>query len=203
VREAVVLRREDRVGDPRLVAYVVPREAGGVEGSGLQQALRRRLPEYMVPSGWVMLERLPLSPSGKVDRRALPAPDPTRPAGAGAYQAPATAVEQQVAAIWQEVLGLERVGRNDNFFELGGHSLLATQVVSRLRQALGVEVPLRHLFEQSVLAEFASLIIANSDKSSSAFDPIEASSRATSEELIASLGNLSEEEIDTLLRYLR
>jgi amino acid adenylation domain-containing protein len=118
----------------------------------LRAHLRARLPEYMVPSAFVLLEALPLSPNGKVDRKALPAPAQSRPELEEAYVAPRTAVEQALADLWAEVLGVERVGVHDNFFELGGHSLLATQVVSRMRKALQVELPLRALFEAPTLA---------------------------------------------------
>src|SRR5262249_19086777 len=113
----------------------------------LKAELRARLPEYMVPSAFVVLDALPLSPNGKLDRRALPAPDRARPELDEAYVAPRTPVEQRLADLWAEVLGVERVGVQDNFFELGGHSLLATQVISRMRKSLEVELPLRALFE--------------------------------------------------------
>ncbi|HYH79663.1 MAG TPA: amino acid adenylation domain-containing protein, partial [Longimicrobium sp.] len=142
VREAAVVAREDVPGEKRLVAYVVGGE--GAETRALRAHLSARLPDYMVPGAFVMLEALPLTPSGKVDRRALPAPDR---AAAGAWVAPRTAAEEVLAGIWGEVLGLERVGVEDNFFELGGHSLVATRVVSRVRQAFGVEIPLRAVFE--------------------------------------------------------
>jgi len=112
----------------------------------------------MVPSAFVLLDELPLSPNGKVDRRALPAPGQDRPEVEAAYVAPRTPAEEVIAAIWSQVLGVERVGVYDNFFELGGHSLLVTRVVSRVREAFGIELPLRVLFEAPVLAEFAGSI---------------------------------------------
>jgi amino acid adenylation domain-containing protein len=151
VREAVVLVREDAPGEKRLVAYVAGDETAGADV--LRAHLSERLPEYMVPAAYVRLETLPLTPNGKVDRKALPAPEgdafPARE-----YEAPSGKVEEAVAAIWAELLGAERVGRRDHFFELGGHSLLAVRVVSRVRQALGVEVSPRDVFERPVLAEF-------------------------------------------------
>src|SRR5690606_10006327 len=119
--------------------------------------VRARLPQYMMPSAFVVLEALPLTPNGKVDRRALPAPQGSGRAR-GEHVAPRTPVEEIVAGIWAEVLGLERVGVHDNFFELGGHSLLATQVASRVRQALEVELPLQELFAVATLAELAARI---------------------------------------------
>ncbi|HEX8690813.1 MAG TPA: amino acid adenylation domain-containing protein, partial [Longimicrobium sp.] len=150
VREAAVVAREDRSGEKRLVAYVVGGEAA--EPRALRAHLSARLPDYMVPGAFVRLEALPLTPSGKVDRRALPAPDR---AAAGAYLAPRTAAEEVLAGIWGEVLDLERVGVEDNFFELGGHSLVATRVVSRVRQAFGVEIPLRAVFEAQTVGALA------------------------------------------------
>ena len=143
--------------DKRLVAYVV---AEGVEvtGNDLRSYLKQRLPEYMVPATFVRLEEMPLTASGKVDRRRLPDSDGVRSELDESYVAPATAAEELVAGIWAEVLGLERIGVNDNFFELGGHSLLATQVITRIRESLKVDVPLRTLFESSTLFEFAKHI---------------------------------------------
>jgi amino acid adenylation domain-containing protein len=158
VREAAVEVRERRPGDPHLVAYLVARpEAAEEEPSAeaLGEHLRERLPVYMVPSAYRWLEALPLSPNGKIDRRALP--EPEWPAAAQ-YVAPRTPVEELVAGQWAELLGLERVGAADDFFDLGGHSLLATRVVSRLRDALGVELPLRTLFEESTLSGFAAVV---------------------------------------------
>jgi acyl carrier protein len=112
----------------------------------------------MVPSAFVSLEALPLTPNGKVDRKALPAPE--QPISGATYVAPRTPTEEIVAGIWAEVLKLERVGVNDNFFELGGHSLLATQVIVRVRQALGVELPLRDLFAAPMIADLSLRIEA-------------------------------------------
>ncbi|HEV3052479.1 MAG TPA: amino acid adenylation domain-containing protein, partial [Longimicrobium sp.] len=152
VSEAVVVAHGDGAGNRRLVAYVV----GGVEAGGLREHLRRTLPDYMVPAAFVPLERLPLTPSGKLDRRALPAPE--HAAGTDAYVAPRTPVEEVLAEIWAEMLRLEQVGVTESFFELGGHSLLATRVVSRVRQVFGVELPLRALFEGPTVAELASRV---------------------------------------------
>ncbi|MDB4896570.1 MAG: non-ribosomal peptide synthetase, partial [Firmicutes bacterium] len=163
VRQAVVVAREHQPGDLRLVAYVVP--AAGEGGADeliprLRSHLRAALPEYMVPWAFVPLERLPLTPSGKVDRGALPAPEQGRMALEQAYAAPATETEQALAGIWEQVLGVPRVGVNDNFFSLGGHSLLATVLISRVRDALAVELPLRSLFENATVAELARRIDA-------------------------------------------
>ncbi|WP_116121159.1 non-ribosomal peptide synthetase, partial [Archangium gephyra] len=167
VRQAVVVVREDS-GDKRLVAYVVPtspRPPGEGRGEGgaspalntadLSTFLKGSLPEYMVPSAFVALEALPLTPNGKLDARALPAPE-TSLAASSHYVAPSSELEQRLAGIWAQVLGVKQVGIHDNFFELGGHSLLATQVVSRIRSAFQVELPLRALFEAPSVASFAA-----------------------------------------------
>ena len=154
VREAAVLMREDRAGDRRLVAYVV----GDVAVEDLRRSLRERLPDYMVPAAFVTLAAFPFTANGKVDRKALPAP--ALHGGEEDYLAPRTPVEETLAGIWAELLGLERVGAADNFFELGGHSLLATRVMSRLREAFGVELPLRDFFEAPGLADLAARVEA-------------------------------------------
>ena len=123
----------------------------------LRSYLAQKLPEYMVPSAFVVLEALPLTANGKVDRRTLPMPGQVKPELAGAYAAPRTPVEDVLVGIWTELLGL-RVGIHDNFFELGGHSLLATQMTSRVRDAFGVELPLLRLFETPAIAELAKVI---------------------------------------------
>ncbi|HEX5760628.1 MAG TPA: non-ribosomal peptide synthase/polyketide synthase [Thermoanaerobaculia bacterium] len=168
VREAVVLARETPhaagalSGEKRLVAYVVPAE-GEVAGPELAAALRshlaQQLPDYMVPSAWVTLERLPLNANGKVDRAALPEPGPAVGA-ATADAAPRTPLEELLAQVWEELLAVRGVSRSDSFFDLGGHSLLATRVVSRLRELLGVEVPLRALFEEPTVAGLAARVEA-------------------------------------------
>nr|QEO74559.1 AMP-dependent synthetase and ligase [uncultured bacterium] len=129
--------------------------------ASLGRHLRERLPEYMVPSAFVALESLPLTPSGKVDTRALPPPDQTRPETGGAYVPPRGPVEEVLAELWAGVLGLERVGAHDSFFDLGGHSLLATQLISRVRGLFRVEPPLRWLFEAKTVAEFAQALVAD------------------------------------------
>jgi amino acid adenylation domain-containing protein len=125
----------------------------------LRAHLQERLPEYMVPADFVMLDSLPLNSSGKVDRRRLPAPDVLRPELKESFVAPRTEVEERVAAVWSEVLGLERIGVHDNFFDLGGHSLVATQVVTRLCDAFEMELPLRCLFESPTVAGVAAAVV--------------------------------------------
>jgi amino acid adenylation domain-containing protein len=155
VREAAVLAREDPPGERRLVAYVSPHPGRDAAAGELRAFLAERLPEHLVPAAFVALAALPLNASGKVDRRALPAPDASRPELAGTYVAPTTPAEEGVAAIWCEVLGLERVGIHDDFYELGGHSLLIPQVMHKLRRDFQVEVPLRTLAEETTVARLA------------------------------------------------
>jgi amino acid adenylation domain-containing protein len=163
VREVVVLAREDEPGNKRLVAYIVLNPQSKIQNpksNDLTRFLRERLPDYMVPSIFVMLEVLPLTPNGKVNRQALPAPDRARSNVEGTFVVPRTPVEEVIAGIWAETLGIERVGIHDNFFELGGHSLLATQVVSQVREAFQVEMPLRSLFETPTVAGLSDHIEA-------------------------------------------
>jgi amino acid adenylation domain-containing protein len=157
VRKAVVLAREDNAAGKRLVAYVVPGH-DGVHISQLRDFLTKRLPDYMIPSAVVFLDSLPLTSNGKVNRKALPPPDPSRPELESAFVAPRSPTEELVAKTWAEVLKLEEVGIHDNFFDLGGHSLLATQVISRLREAFRLDLPLRSLFESPTIAGLAERI---------------------------------------------
>ncbi|MEP7010062.1 MAG: amino acid adenylation domain-containing protein, partial [Acidobacteriota bacterium] len=158
-QEVAVLARADGGGELRLVAYVAPAAGASVAAEGLQAALRERLPEYMVPSSFVFLERFPLLASGKLDRHSLPAPDDSA-VGRMASVAPRTPIEELLGMVWSDLLDRGPIGVHDNFFELGGHSLLATQVVSRIRKAFGVELPLRSVFEAATLSELAGRIEA-------------------------------------------
>ena len=158
VREAVVVVREDAPGDKRLVGYVVPSPDAQVSAAELRKHLEGRLPDYMVPGAFVVLDAFPLTPSGKVARRALPAPDAA--ASEEAYVAPRTPGEERLAAIFAEVLRAQKVGARDGFFALGGHSLLATRLISRVREGFGVELPLRALFEAPTVEGLAARIEA-------------------------------------------
>jgi amino acid adenylation domain-containing protein/non-ribosomal peptide synthase protein (TIGR01720 family) len=149
VSESVVVIRESEEGEKRLVGYVVAREGKELEASELRRYVSERLPEYMVPGAIVKLERMPLTANGKLDRGALPEPEREEE---GEYIAPRTQIEELVAGVWSELLGVARVGVNDNFFELGGHSLMATQLISRVREACGVELLLRSLFDSPTVA---------------------------------------------------
>ncbi|MFB2896610.1 amino acid adenylation domain-containing protein [Aerosakkonemataceae cyanobacterium BLCC-F50] len=157
IRENVVVVREDEPGDKRLVAYAVAKGEPSPQAVELRQFLSDRLPTYMIPNAIVLLESLPLTANGKVDRRALPKPD-LHSQPLDKYVALRSPTEERLAEIWAEVLKVERVGINDNFFALGGHSLLATQLVSRIRDRFQIELPLRELFSTASLAELAQSI---------------------------------------------
>ncbi|GIV95380.1 MAG: hypothetical protein KatS3mg057_0037 [Herpetosiphonaceae bacterium] len=154
IEEAVVVVREDRPGDKRLVAYVTPAAGAQIHTGQLRDLLQRQLPAYMVPAAIVPLAALPINPNGKVDRRALPAPDMLAGDAAVEYEPPITPAEKILAEIWAEVLGVERVGRHDNFFALGGDSINAIQVANRATQA-GVAISTKHIFLYQTIAELA------------------------------------------------
>jgi aryl carrier-like protein len=156
VRDCAVVAREDVPGDRRLVAYVV----GQARPDELRAHLRRGLPEHMVPGAFVALDRLPLTPSGKLDRRALPAPD-LAPAEES-YVAPRAGVEEALAEIWADVLRVERVGRDHGFFQLGGHSLLLLKLQARIREQMGRQVSVVDLFRFPTVASLAEHLDANS-----------------------------------------
>ncbi|MCB0207968.1 MAG: amino acid adenylation domain-containing protein [Anaerolineae bacterium] len=163
IESCVVLAREDTPGDKRLVAYILAQTADNKDTSGdtesltaaLRQSLKQQLPDYMVPSAFVVVDAFPLTPNGKIDRKALPAPEWETDT---TYVPPQTPPQESLAAIWAEVLGREQVGIHDNFFDRGGHSLLATQLISRVRGHFQVDLPLRTLFEAPTIAGLANLI---------------------------------------------
>jgi len=152
VDEAVVIVRGDIPGDLRLAAYLVPKNKEEFDQSALRDHLKQHLPDYMIPGWFVILEKLPLTPNGKVDRKALPKPDYANIERENEFVAPRTAEEEILANIWSGILHIDEIGVHDNFFELGGHSLLATQLISRIRDAFGVELPLKDLFEAPTVA---------------------------------------------------
>jgi hypothetical protein len=151
VTETVVVCREETPGEKQLVAYVV----GLATENELRSYLRGRLPAYMVPSTFIVLLQFPVTPNGKIDRKALPPPKAPDLDSENTYVAPRTPLEELLVEVWQEVLKAERIGIHNNFFELGGHSLLATIVMARLRQGLELPIPLRIFFEHPTVAELA------------------------------------------------
>ncbi|WP_122386112.1 amino acid adenylation domain-containing protein, partial [Pseudomonas savastanoi] len=187
VREVIVL-----AVDGQLAAYLVPAQPDQDQQSlreALKTELRAHLPDYMVPTHFIVLDKMPLTANGKLDRKALPAPDASQLQAA--YIAPQGELEQQLAAIWADVLKVEQVGRSDNFFELGGHSLLAVQMLVRVREQLQREVGLKDLFEQPVLADFCATLHEKNGESDHALDELTKSLEA--------LKRLSAEEIDNLI----
>jgi amino acid adenylation domain-containing protein/non-ribosomal peptide synthase protein (TIGR01720 family) len=158
VRQAVVIAREDIPGDKRLVAYIVLNQKPEGNVTTLKRFLEEKLPNYMVPAVFVILDSLPLTPNGKVDRRNLPASDRSRPNLEETFVAPRNPIEEKLALIWAELLGLEQIGANDNFFHLGGHSLIATQMLSRVREVFQVELSFHQIFENPTIGSVAQLI---------------------------------------------
>jgi acyl carrier protein len=158
VKEAVVLAQEDGVGNTRLAAYVVP-SAPSPTVSALRRALAGQLPHYMIPSAFVLLDAMPLTPNGKIDRRALPDRRNVRPELETPFVSPRTPVETQLAQIWAQVLGLDPVGVHDNFFDLGGHSLSAAQVIARVIKHFQVELSPVLLFQTPTVSEMALVIL--------------------------------------------
>ncbi|MCA2866528.1 MAG: amino acid adenylation domain-containing protein [Microcystis sp. M058S1] len=152
--ETVVIVRDDTTGDKRLVAYIVPQSEKTITINEIRQFLKAKLPSYMVPNAFVILDALPLTANGKIDRRALP-PSESSSEPSEKYVAPRNPIEDILVNVWSEILKVEKVGINDNFFELGGHSLLATKLVAQIRDHLKIELPLRQLFNTATLAELA------------------------------------------------
>jgi acyl carrier protein len=160
IREAVVTAQEEKPGEKRLVAYIVAAGNAALSVSEVRRFVEQKLPPLMVPSRFVVLDALPLTPTGKVNRRALPNPGTSRPELDIPFVAPRTPVETELAQIWAKVLSVEQVGIHDRFFDLGGHSLNATQVVSQVINQFQIEVPLQSLFESPTVAEMAAVITA-------------------------------------------
>jgi thioesterase domain-containing protein/acyl carrier protein len=172
VREAVVVAREQANGEKRLIAYVVTDEANSIAHE-LRDLLRQKLPEYMVPSSFVTLEELPLTPSGKLNRRALPGPDDSADRGGVTMAKPQTALEKSLVAIWSEVLGVNGIGINDNFFDLGGHSLLAVRLFTQIEKKLGKRLSLAILFQAPTVTKLAAILQRDYAASWSSLVPIQ------------------------------
>jgi acyl-coenzyme A synthetase/AMP-(fatty) acid ligase len=157
VSQCAVAVREDLPGDQRLVAYYVAKGGGEVLTSDWRNYLRTKLPDYMVPQHFVKLESMPLTPNGKVDRKALPKPEAESASERG-YVAPRTEAEQEIAVIWQKALNLRRVGVHDNFFELGGNSLIGANVIAKINQVFGSKMPVGHIFRAPTVTELAKIV---------------------------------------------
>jgi len=157
VREAVAVIKSAN-DEKYIAAYVVPRSEPAPAAAELRNFLKQKLPEYMVPSTFVLLDQLPLTATGKLDRAALPEPDRRHRERENVFTAPRNAVEETLVEIFAEVLGVEKIGIHDNFFEFGGHSLLATRVVARIRKMFNIELPLRNFFENPTTAEIAEFL---------------------------------------------
>ena len=198
VRDAAVVVREDTPGDQRLVAYYVSEDGEAISGADLRSYLKQQLPDYMVPSIFVSLETMPLSPSGKVDRKALPVPELSREALGQEYVAPRDETEKQLCTIIAQLLNIERVGINDNFFELGGHSLLATRFISQVREAFHVELPLRALFESPTVAGLAERIKQGEQSEQEEIIAVQRGDQNL-DDLLSELEGLSDEEARALL----
>ncbi|MEW6733018.1 MAG: amino acid adenylation domain-containing protein [Acidobacteriota bacterium] len=164
VAEAVVIARQYEDGEKRLVGYLVAKPEVVMVTTQLREQLKKRLPEYMIPSAYLVLEKLPLTPNGKVDRKALPAPEQLSTQLAANYIAPQTELERGIAAIWQELLKLEKVGIHDNFFELGGHSLLIVQVQSKLQTRFGYNLPIVEFFKNPTISSLALFLSQQEQK---------------------------------------
>lgn len=195
LREAVVILREDKPGDKRLVTYMMANAKSKPTTSELQLFLKETLPDYMIPSVFVWVATLPLTSSGKLDRRALPIPDYFGFEERKPYIAPRSTVEQTIAAIWHKLLGVDKVGIHDNFFELGGHSLLVTRLVSRLRDTFHVELPVRYIFDAptvDALAKHIEKFIRQEEVDPERIDQV-----------LKLAQNLSDEELKRLIDQLR
>jgi acyl carrier protein len=158
IKQCVVIAREDKAGDRRLVAYIEPASAAAPTVEDLRTSLGKVLPDYMIPAAFVVLDRLPLTASGKLDRMALPAPSEDRPLLQSTFVAPRTPTEETLAQIFCDLLSVSTVGAHDDFFRLGGHSLLATRLVSRVRDEIGVEFMLRDVFGGPNIEHLAKLV---------------------------------------------
>jgi amino acid adenylation domain-containing protein len=218
VRDSVVVVHEATPGDKRLVAYVVwhsegvgsaggdELEADGHRIRGLREFLREQVPEYMTPSTFMSLDALPLTANGKVDRRALPIPEALFDTLQTDFVAPQTPVEQALAAIWTDIMGLEQVGIHDDFFALGGHSILATRAIAQVRERFKVELPLHTLFEEPTIAHIATVIEqAQTQQHSQSMPRIRVRPRGekTIEQLVPELNNLSDSEAKAMLLELQ
>jgi acyl carrier protein len=190
ITESLVIDRDDLGGGTRLIAYVVPEEGVEPAPAELHALLKEKIPSYMIPSIFVTLKEIPLTPNGKVNRRELPEPEFIESEANENFVAPRTPSEEMLASIWRETLGVPQVGVESNFFDLGGHSLLATRVMSQIREQFGVELPLRVLFETPTIAGLAPHLDAVQSKDTQL-------QRILS--MLENVESISEEEVTALL----
>jgi acyl-coenzyme A synthetase/AMP-(fatty) acid ligase/acyl carrier protein len=190
VEDTALAVRDRKNGEKCLVAYVVSRSQPGPTVDELRGFLRHKLTDYMIPSAFVMLDALPMTPNWKVDRRALPDPDKSRPELDTPFVAPRTPIEEELARLWCQVLSVDQVGIHDNFFDLGGHSLAATRIVSEVIRGFQLEIPLQSLFRSPTVAEMAAVITANQRKKLG---------QTEMESILTELESLTEEEAERLL----
>ena len=206
VTEAVVSLHEDEVGQKRLIGYLIASAGTSPQTANLQQFLKSKLPDYMVPSALVVLGKFPLTPNGKINRKALPAPTPDRATSKQTFVPPRTATEKTLAQLWQELLRLPRVGIHDNFFEIGGHSLLAMQFMARVHNSFAAELSLRHIFEAPTIAELANLLDSKRNQPQKQIAPPLPRARRMSpehaRELLGKLDELSDTEVESLLQQV-
>jgi amino acid adenylation domain-containing protein len=193
IREAVVISREDKPGQQRLVAYFVPAAGQTVSAGELRVALKQSLPDYMIPAVFMQLDALPLHTNSKLNRKALPAPEEIESESDTAYEAPRSSLERLLADIWMEVLSVDKVGIHDDFFEVGGQSILATQFISRVQQVVPGKVPLQAIFETPTIAGLADFITRSQPEQ-------DEDQKVALAELFAEIQELSEEEVQELLR---
>ena len=197
IEDVVVIATGQASQEKKLVAYWVPAKSESLPEEELRQHLSRTLPEFMLPHVFMKLDALPLDPNGKVDRKALPAP--ALGDQSSGYAPPRNELETEITRIWQEALGLKKIGIHDNFFHLGGHSLLATQIMSRIKRALKLDVPLRTIFDHPTIASFAqAAAAAQADSGAGSIHRHQSSAEA--EELLSRLDQLSDEEVAALLK---
>jgi len=202
IETATVIDDVSTGGERRLVAYLVARREASPKVEDLRAFAGQSLPSYMVPSAFVLLEELPLLPNGKIDRAALPKVGDDRPLLAEEFQSPRNEIEEKLTSIWQEVMGLHRIGINDNFFALGGHSLMASQVVARVRDTFRIELPLSQAFESPSISELSLVIEQLIKRSPDKPAPHAPRSESERRELLSKIDQLSEAEIDSLLQEL-
>lgn len=164
IKNNVVIVREDYPGDKKLVAYIIKAEAGEIDIAELRQFLKTKIPDYMVPSAFVLIDQFPLTPNGKIDRKMLPSPVDTAPQQTKAYIEPKTETEKKLASIWSDVLKIKQIGTDEDFFEIGGHSMIAVTLMVKIEKELGVRLPLAILFDNSTIQDMARLIDQKSER---------------------------------------